>query len=224
MNTFFFFLHNIAIGTALLGALAYKKEMLIALVCVMGILSNLFLVKQIDLFGYSVTSTDVFAVGMCIGLNLIQEYWGKSTAKKTILISFLCSLFYLCMTQFHLSYIPNVYDKTAQAFETILCFAPRFVCASFVSFFISQYFECFIFAQLKEISAGRHFILRNYVALILSQLLDTIIFSFLGLYKIAGNILHIIMVSFFIKLVIIICSTPIIAGAKFVVPTKNQYE
>lgn len=222
MNVFLFFLHNLAIVLSLLGALSFRKEMLICLVCLMGVLSNLFVLKQITLFGYSVTCADVFAVGTSLGLNLIQEYWGKATAKRTIWLSFFCLIFFLCMTQFHLSYIPNEYDCTSGAFDTILCFAPRIVAASFVSYLISQSFECYFFGALTEWLSGRFFIFRNYCSLSLSQLIDTVMFSFLGLYGIAGNITHIIIVSYFIKLVIILFSSTAISCAKYFVPLEHK--
>ncbi|MBT3455975.1 queuosine precursor transporter [bacterium] len=221
MNTFLFLLHSVAIGISLLGAVAYRKELVISLICLMAVLSNLFVVKQIDLFGYSVTCADIFSVGIGLGLNLLQEYWGKSIAKKTIWISFICSIFYLCMTQFHCAYIPNSYDTTSKAFNHIMQYAPRIITASFISYLISQHFDCYIFGLLKQWFSNRFFILRNYGSLVLSQLLDTVLFSFLGLYKIAGNIIHIIIVSFFIKVIVIVFSTPIVAFAKKVV-TKEE--
>jgi len=222
VNIFLFFLQNIAIVVSLIGALSYRKEMLICLVCLMGVFSNLFVLKQIDLFGYSATCADVFAVGTSLGLNLLQEYWGKATAKRTIWLSFFSLVFFLCMTQFHLCYIPNEYDCTSGAFDTILCFTPRIVAASFISYLISQSFECYFFGFLNKWLSGRFFLFRNYCSLSLSQLLDTVIFSFLGLYGIAGNITHIIIVSYFIKLIIILFSSTMISCSKYFVPPEHK--
>ena len=222
MNSILFIIHCVGISISLLGATAYRKELLISLVCLMGILSNLFVIKQINLFGFAATAADMYAVGAALGLNLLQEYWGKNTAKKTIWANFLCSLFYLSMVQFHLAYIPNAFDASAKSFVEILFYTPRLVCASFISYLISQYVECSLFEFLKNSCDKRWFLLRNYGSLIFSQFLDTLLFSFIGLYGIVGNITHVIFISYLIKIGALIFSVPFIALTKLVVPPKEE--
>jgi len=79
MNEFIFLLHIIIIAISSLVALRLGKEALVAYVCVLGILSNLFVTKQILLFGFNVIATDAFVVGAVLGLQLLQEYYGKKT-------------------------------------------------------------------------------------------------------------------------------------------------
>ena len=224
MNLLIFFLHCSFIGISLVAASAYRKELLVSLVCIMAILSNLFVVKQINLLGYDVTCTDVFAVGISLGLNLIQEFYGKSLARRTIWISFVCLVFYLCMSLFHLSYIPNQYDSTSQAFKNILYFTPRFVGASLISYFVSQYFELSFFGFLKRFFENKFFLVRNYTSILLAQLIDTVLFSLLGMYNIAGNLFHIIIISYTIKVIVIIFSTPIISLSKLIISNKKIHD
>ena len=52
------------------------------------------------------------------------------------------------------------------------------------------------------------------MSLFVTQLLDTILFSFLGLYGLVENILHIIVVSFLVKVAVILSSVPLMTLAK----------
>ena len=208
MNEIIFFLHIITVIGFCLGALRLGKNALIATICMQGVLANLFVVKQMNLFGMSVTCSDVFIVGSFLGLNLLQEYFGKEEAKKAIWISFFVIIFYLVMSQFQIFYIPNSYDLTHNSFLSILNFMPRITVASIVAYFFVQRVDLLLYAFLKKLFMGRHLVLRNITSIFCTQLLDTVLFSFLGLYGIVGSVLNIILVSFAIKVIVIFIAVP----------------
>ncbi len=58
-----FFFHILAAAAAIRFSLYLGKEALITLVALMGVLANFFVLKQIDLLGFTVTCSDVFAIG-----------------------------------------------------------------------------------------------------------------------------------------------------------------
>jgi uncharacterized integral membrane protein (TIGR00697 family) len=90
----------------------------------------------------------------------------------------------------------------------------RIVIASFISYLITQFIDIQIYGFLKEKTEGKYFTLRNYFSLSLSQLIDTILFSFLGLYGIVAQISDIIVLSYSIKLLTIFCMSPFLIFAK----------
>ena len=63
-------------------ALKISKETLVAMISIYCILANLFVLKQISLFGYHPTASDAFSVGAILGLNLLQEYYGKDFCRR----------------------------------------------------------------------------------------------------------------------------------------------
>ena len=63
MNEIIFTFHVVVIAAGSLFALFLGKEALACFIGLLGILSNLFVTKQIVLFGLTVTSSDAFAVG-----------------------------------------------------------------------------------------------------------------------------------------------------------------
>lgn len=216
INEIIFISHAIIIACCALVALRLGSQALVAFISVQCILANLFVVKQIDFYGFTVTSSDAFTIGAVLGLNLLQEYYGRNEAKKAIWISFGLLVFYGIMTHIHLSYAPSVCDTMHHAYAAILGFMPRIIIASLAVYLFVQHFDSWLYAQLKRICAGNYLVGRNYISLSCSQFLDTVLFSFLGLYGIVENIWHIIFISYIIKMAAITIATPVFALASFV--------
>src|SRR5260221_7331369 len=139
-------------------------------------LANLFVIKQITLLGLIATSSDAFTIGATLGLNLLQEYFGKSITKKTIWINFFLLIFYAIVSQIHLWYIPHSVDITQQHFVALLQFMPRIVVASFSVYLISQLADYYLYGFLKKSCAEKYIIFRNYTSIAICQLIDTILF------------------------------------------------
>lgn len=214
MNELIFILHTLIIAAFSLGALALGRSALVAFVCAQCILANLFVVKQITLFGLTATCADAFTVGATIGLNLLQEYFGKEIAKKTIWINFFLLIFYAIVSQIHLIYIPHSGDTMHLYFMPLLNLMPRIVVASFSVYLISQMADYYLYGFLKRTFQDRYIIVRNYASIAFCQLLDTVLFSFLGLYGIIDNIWEVIIISYIIKLASIIIATPFVGFSR----------
>lgn len=209
MNELIFLCHIFVVIGFSLGALRLGQGALIAFIALQGVLANLFVVKQMDLFGFSVTCSDVFAIGGILSLNLLQEYFGREKAKMAVKISFGALLFFALMTQIHLAYIPNGFDTTQGSFLTLFSSSLRIVFASLGTFLLVQQFDVRFFSLLK----GK-LPYRIAISLFLSQLIDTVLFSFLGLYGLVESVFEIILVSFLIKCIIILTSSPFTAFSK----------
>src|SRR5579872_2892692 len=214
MNTYIFIFHTIIIATFALGSLALGSAGLVVFVCICCILANLFVIKQISLFGLTATAADAFTVGATIGLNLLQEYFGKEIAKKTIILNFFLLIFYAIVSQIHLLYVPHPADTMHQYFEPLLNFMPRIVIASFSTYLFTQMIDYYLYGILKNAFHNKYIIIRNYASIAFCQLLDTVLFSFFGLYGIIENIWQIIIVSYVIKLISIVIATPFVGFSR----------
>lgn len=209
-NELVFIIHAVVISISVIIASKMGKEALIALLCMQAVLSNLFVTKQIMFLGLCATCADVFSVGSSLSLNILQEYFGKEITKKAIWISFFILIFYLVMTQIHLFYVPNVFDYMQPHFASIFEFAPRVVLASLVAYLVCQYVDANLYGYFKEKFKDKNFILRNYSSLLISQFVDTVLFSFLGLYGIVENIGEVFLVSYGVKVLTIILAAPLV--------------
>lgn len=220
MNEIILFAYCFTVSTAALGALKFGKEGLIGLICVQTILMNLFVTKQITLFGLTATASDALAVGVTLSLNLLQEYYSRATAISAIWISFYGALFYTVLTLFHLAYIPAATDTTSEFFRTLLLPMPRIVIASLATSLVVQYIDTALYYLLKKRFDQRYFVVRNYSTLFFTQLLDTVIFSFLGLYRIneslsnLSTLIDIMLISYIIKGVVILITVPYVRFAR----------
>jgi len=214
MNELIFIFHALFITGCALGALTLGKEALISFIALLAILSNLFVTKQIMLFGFQATPTDALTIGLVLSLNLLQEYYGKEITKKAIGISFILSMAYTLLSQIHLLYLPSMHDTMHHHALELLGLMPRIVCASLFTYFIVQRIDCLLYEALKNRFKGRYLIARNYSSLIISQLLDTILFSFLGLYGTLDAIIPVMCISYCIKLIVIAGATPFLWFSK----------
>jgi len=211
INELIFLVQSCTISLTALGALYLGKEALVSFVCLSCILANFFILKQTTLFGLSATCTDAFTIGATLGLNLLQEYYGQAITRKTVYINFFLLIFYTVMSQIQLLYIPSMSDNAHTAFSSLLTFMPRIVVASFTVYFIAQMIDYYVYGLLKRTLINRLLIIRNYGSMAISQLVDTILFSFLGLYGIVDNIGEIIIISYCIKLVAIALTAPFVS-------------
>ncbi|CUI17054.1 conserved putative membrane protein [Candidatus Protochlamydia naegleriophila] len=214
MNEILFFIQVLLIIGFALAALKLGKSALTAWVAVQALIANLFVLKQITLLGFDVTASDAFAIGSLLGLNFLQEYFSREDANRATWICFFFMVFFVLVSQIHLLYKPSPYDETQLAFVAILSASPRLLIASMSVFFVVQQIDIRFFSFLKKKLPQASFALRAAIALILSQFLDTFLFSFAGLYGIVASVADIIFISFIVKLVVIFCFTPFVRWAK----------
>lgn len=214
MNELLFFFQCFLILGFAFGAVKLGKEALVAWVAIQALIANLFVLKQISLFGFEVTASDAFAIGSLVGLNFLQEFYSKEEAKKATWICFFFMVFFVFVSQVHLYYIPSAHDTTNEAFNTILSPSPRLLIASMIVFLFVQQIDIRFFSFLKKTMPQISFAFRSAMVLILSQFIDTFLFSFAGLYGIVASVMSVIVISFFVKLLVIFFFTPVVRWVK----------
>lgn len=216
-NEILFIAHvaTVSFGTLFFARLG--KSALIAYISLLFLIANIFVIKQIELFNFCVTSADAFIVGISFSCNLLQEFWDKKFARQAIWISFASCITYMLITKIIVAYQPAKCDDSHIHFAQITQNTIRISLASLISYLITQTIDIYLYSIIKKLTQGKYFIARNYFAITISQLLDTVLFSFLGLYGIVANISDIVVVSFGIKLLAIALTTPFLMIAKQIV-------
>ena len=181
---------------------------LTAWMAMLSLIANLFVLKQIHLFGFNATASDIFAIGGILSLNLLREKFGQAAAQRAIWISFACLLFFVLMAQVHLLYLPSQFDTTQLSYEQILSASPRLLNASLTTFLIVDQFDSHLYGTLRKRFPAVSIIFISAFSVAISQLLDTLLFSILGLYGSVQAIVEIITISYCIKLFAIINTVP----------------
>lgn len=203
------FLGSCALIAGFTGWLYYLGQTaLTAWIAILSLLANLFVLKQIDIFGLNATASDIFAIGSLLSLNLLQEKFGKAAAQRAIWSSFACLLFFVLISQIHLSYVPSQYDTSQQAYEFILVASPRLLIASLTTFLIVDQFDTRLYATLRQRWPQVSILLVSAITMSISQMLDTMLFSLLGLYGMISAIIEVMLVSYCIKLIAIVNTIP----------------
>lgn len=215
MNEILFLFQILLIVGFAIGALKLGQATLTAWVAIQALIANLFVLKQITLLGFNVTASDAFVIGSLLGLNFLQEYFNREEAQKATWICFFFMIFFVLVSQLHLLYEPSTYDTTQSAFSTLLSPSPRLLIASMSVFFVVQQFDIRFFMFLKKSLPKVSFAFRAGIALVVSQFLDTFLFSFAGLYGIVASVADIILLSFAVKLAVIFCFIPILRWVKW---------
>ena len=95
MNEALFFIQIFFTLLFVYGALKLGPSALVAWVTVQALIANLFVLKQIHLFGMEVTASDGYAIGSLLGLNVLQEFYGKKEAKQATWICFFFMTFFI---------------------------------------------------------------------------------------------------------------------------------
>ena len=208
MNECIFFTHIILLFGALALAKRFGKEALAIIISLQVVLSNLFVTKQITLFGLDVTATDAYMIGSLVGMNLLQEYFGKESAKKVLSLNTFILIFFTLVSLIQIAYKPSQHDSLHPSFFAILSVSPRIFISSIVTFYISQKIDIELFPLFRKKFALP---LAMAFSLMITQATDTILFSYLALYGIVHSMFSIIVMIYTIKLITLFRMTPITA-------------
>jgi uncharacterized integral membrane protein (TIGR00697 family) len=113
----------------------------------------------------------------------------------------------MVMSKIHLWYQPLSSDTTHTAFTQILSHTTRISIASVSVYFVVQKLDLRLFSFLQKIFDGKYLSMRIGISLFITQFIDTVCFSFFGLYGLVDSIFDVILLSFLVKCVIISCSS-----------------
>lgn len=186
---------------------------------VVAISLNLMILKQVNIFGLDVTTCKALGVCYILGLNLMQEYYGRQSARIHVLIAALCTFGFVTLQQLHMFFIPNGYDTTQEHYGAIFSCMPTITAVSFITFIFIQLLDIRFFSWLQQRFGSKKFTTRVMISLFMSQTIDTLVFYGLMSFfeDIWGNVWHVIMFTLLIKFIIIFLVAPYTAIANFFV-------
>ena len=208
-NSIIFLIHSTVVGVCTLAAMRGGKTLIHCWLCLLAVMMNILIRKEITLFGLNATCCDALSIGYLLGLNFVQEFFGRHEAYKVMISSFMMSVAVALLGLFHIAYLPNCHDVASMHYDAILGIAPRILLASLISFVLVQRVDVIFFAFLKR-KIPAYFSIRSTLSLILGNTLDTIIFTFLGLYGVVSSCTEIIYCSWMIKMLGITLTLPLV--------------
>ena len=170
------------------------------------IVSNIMAVKVVGIFGlfYFDAGTITFPLAYMLG-DVLTEIWGYRTARKTIILAFLCNVFVVVCTQIGVWLpSPDYLDVTSNAYNTIYSYVPRIVFASLTGFLLGELSNAWIMDKMKKFTKGKHLWFRTIGSSIVGYIFDTVPFvliAFVGALT-TRDILLMILSQYVIKIAI----------------------
>lgn len=217
-------------GVSVLSYFLFGKSGLYAMSALATVLANVEVAILVHAFGLEQTLGNVlFAVTFLI-TDILSECEGREAANKAVMISIVSQVFFLILSQSWLLYTPSESDTVMPAVKTLFSQTPRLIAASLVVYAVSQMFDVWLYHKWWELTAKksgnkRRFLwLRNNGSTLISQLLNTLLFTalaFAGTYDLP-TLLSIFGSSYIIYIFTTLLDTPALYLARMISEKKKK--
>lgn len=196
----------------------FGKSGLLAFNILATLLANIEVLLLVRAFGIEMTLGNVLFASTFLITDILSENHSRKDANRAVVISTLCSVIFVAISQMWLLYTPSVNDWASEAFHTIFSNTPRVVCASLGVYLVSQLTDVWLYHKwwawcIRKFGDKRRGLwIRNNGSTLISQLLNTVLYTFLafyGTYEI-GTLLSIIASSYGIFFVTSLLDTPFV--------------
>lgn len=200
--------------------LAYKlfsKTGIYAWVSLATVIANIEVVKCVDIFGLPLTLGNVTYGSIFLATDILNEKYGREKAQKGVFLGFFSLLVLTLFTQIDLLYIPSSNDFAQGAMQTIFALTPRICLGSMLAYLVSNTMDVFLYKKIRDILPSDKFLwVRNNTATMTSQLVDTILFTFIAFFGVfpLSIVLKLCFTTYVLKLIIAVCDTPFLYLAK----------
>ena len=182
------------------------------------ILANIEVLLLVRAFGVEMTLGNVLFASTFLITDVLSENHSRKDANKAVIISTLCSVIFVALSQMWLLYTPSENDWASGAFNTIFSNTPRIVCASLAVYLISQLTDVWLYHKWWD-WCRKHFNdekkglwIRNNGSTMISQLLNTFLYTalaFYGTYDL-GTLVSIFCSSYIIYIITSLLDTPFV--------------
>ena len=144
--------------------------------------------------------------------DVISEVWGRRCANMVVLVGFIGLACTFLLIQLALWWPAAPFWHQEEAFHATLGMTPRIIAASLTAYVLSQFHDVWLYTLLKDRMRSRHLWLRNNVATILSQLIDSAVFIGIAFYGVMP-VWPLIAGQWAVKVALALCDTPLVYAA-----------
>jgi hypothetical protein len=198
----------------------FGKQGLFIWVPIAAIVANIQVIQAIELFGFSATLGNIVYASSFLVTDILSENYDRKEANRAIWIGFFSVISMTLLMNIALYFSPLPNDDFAQtthhSLSTIFEFMPRIVIASMLAYIISQKHDIWAYHFWRKRFSSRKLIwLRNNLSTMVSQLIDSLIFTVIAFYGIFETpvLIEIIISTYVLKWVVAAADTPFIYWA-----------
>jgi uncharacterized integral membrane protein (TIGR00697 family) len=175
------------------------------------ILANIQVLKMVDLLSIGVTLGNITYASSFLVTDILSENYGKKSARKAVYIGFFSLTATVVIMNIALVFKPNEFDFIQESLKNIFAVLPRIAFASLVAYGISQLHDVWAYNFWKNFFPGVKFLwLRNNASTMVSQLLDSIIFTFIAFWGLLPReeFIQILITTYLVKWLVAGVDTP----------------
>ena len=196
----------------------FGKGGLLAFSIFATLIANIEVLLLVNAFGMEMTLGNVLFGSTFLITDILSENHSRKDANRAVLISTACSILFIAISQIWLLYTPAANDWASGAFHTIFSNTPRLIIASLSVYLISQLVDVWLYHKWwnwcrKRFGDNRKGLwIRNNGSTMLSQLLNTSLFTFIAFYGVHSfsTLVSIFASSYAIFSVTSLIDTPIV--------------
>lgn len=170
--------------------------------------------------------TVLFATTFAVD-NILNEYFGAKSAKKSVWISFFMYAFFMLLMNIVILHpvvrhteCVNLHEEIRRLFSPTL----TLLVASLASYVVGQYTDITVFSLLKKAFKNKQLSLRSMISMAASSFVDNVVFSLLAWVILADKPISLsslwstyIFITYLIRLIIAILCVPLVKlSGKFV--------
>ncbi|MEY8331906.1 queuosine precursor transporter [Lachnospiraceae bacterium 47-T17] len=216
----------ITYGMTLLFYRLFGKSGLYCWTALATIAANIEVLIVIVAFGMEQTLGNILFASTFLVTDILSEIYGKDASKKAVGIGIATSLSFIVISQSWLIYTPAASDFAMPHMQAIFSNTPRLMFTSFLVYAICQRFDVWAYHKwwaftTKKCGDSTRFLwLRNNGSTLVSQFLNTLLFTFgafAGIYDFS-TLLSIVWSSYIIFIVTSLADTPVVYLARKIKP------
>jgi uncharacterized integral membrane protein (TIGR00697 family) len=209
-------------GAILLSYRLFGKSGLFAMTAFCAITANIEVLILVRAFGMEQTLGNVLFAASFLITDILSENESKKDANRAANLGIFITVLFLLLSQGWLLYTPAQGDTAMPSVRALFSSIPRLMISSLLVYAITQkldvwlYHKWWSFTERKFGDSRRFLWLRNNGSIMISQLLNTVLFSlgaFLGTYD-PSTLLSIIGSSYLIFFITALLDTPIVYLAR----------
>ena len=210
-------------GMVLIAWRLFGRSGMYAMSVLATVFANIEVLLLIDAFGMEQTLGNVMFASTYLVTDILSENEGKEAASRAVWLGVFTSAVMLCFTQYWMLYSLSGADWAGEHIRAIFSTTPRMMAASFAGYIVSQRFDVWLYHRwwdftTKRFGDAKRFLwLRNNGSTMISQLINTVIFTtvaFAGWYD-NRTLVSVMVSSYIVYLFTSLLDTPAVYLARW---------
>ncbi len=194
------------------------------------IAANIEVLILVDAFGMEQTLGNILFASTFLVTDILSEVSGRKDANKAVGVGIATSVIFIIISSSWLLYTPNSNDWAMSAIREVFTNTPRTMFAGISVYALVQIFDVWVYHRIwrytteKFHNSQRFLWLRNNLSTLISQLLNTVLFTFAAFWGAhdTSTLWNIICSSYLIFIVTSLADTPAVYWARILSKSKIE--